>query len=214
MRIYAIASIFLLLMVICNTGYGQKRVGFGLTSGFTSSSFYSPSSRDISINNRWSMPIGGFIDLKLAEVINVQTAINYSQRGASVIITQGEDEDLFPSDVSPKVKWRTSYFEVPLLFRITFPYKTPVVPHLIFGPSFNFLGHMDVSNTQIITDNTRTIKEFDLATVFGAGTSFQWNYPGEFFVDVRYMLGTTDVHQFFDVDLRNESISLNLGYQF
>lgn len=203
----------LFLFIVANSAFAEKTIRVGLKSGISTSSFYTSSDNHIEFDGRLGMSIGGFLDFKLLEVINFQTELNYSQRGSSITLYPNIEENPL-SNVLNQAKWKTSYVEVPLLFRVKFPYKVKFVPHMLFGPSLNFLSSTKVTNSHNIVDNASTIEKFDLATVFGVGTSFKWTYPGEIFFDVRYILGTTNVHEFFGVVLKNEILSLNLGYRF
>lgn len=213
MRVSAAVYFTIVLIMMCTPAYAQKTVHFGLNYGFSSSNFYTSSDRNVDFDNRWGLSIGGFLDFRLAEVINFQPEIHYTQRGSSVTITPENKAGY--SEAAIRAIWETSYLEIPLLIRVTFPYEVRFKPHILFGPSLNFLSKSDVSNSDIIlAENMRTLHNFDLATVFGAGTSYTWSYPGELFFDIRYMLGTTIIHEFFDVVLKNEGLSLNLGYRF
>ncbi|MEX1135937.1 MAG: porin family protein [Balneolales bacterium] len=203
------------ILIVAKSTYAQDTFSFGLKSGISSSSFYTSSDRTIEFNNRWGLSVGGFLDLQLAKVINLQPEINYTQRGSSVSFPLNADEEPnFLSIGQAQAQWKTSYIEIPLLLRVIFPYDVKFAPHMIFGPSLNFLRSTNISNSQNIVSRADIIHKFDLATTFGVGTSFKWFYPGEIFFDIRYMLGTTDIHGFYDVEFKNEGLSLNLGYRF
>ncbi|MEX0927754.1 MAG: porin family protein [Balneolales bacterium] len=205
--------ILLFMLVISSFTYADDPVGFGLKYGFSSSTFYTSSDNVTNISARNGLFLGGFLNFPIAEVIDIQPEFHYTRKGATVTVSHQASEEAAPQSV--QAEWRSSYIDIPLLFNVTFPFGKAIKPHMVFGPSLNFITSWEVLPVDpYIAGNATTIQNFDLATIFGFGASYDWVHPGQIFCDVRYMLGTTNIHEFFGVALKNATLSLNVGYRF
>lgn len=115
------------------------------------------------------------------------------------------------------------YLTVPLLAKFTIPTGTIMTPCLYAGPALNFqIGSATVqTNSPSLEDRASYLeshlKTFVLGLAAGAGVDVAIG-DGIASADLRYSLGLTSVASAYDnssnIDLKNVSISLCLGYAF
>lgn len=154
----------------------------------------------------------------------VQTEINYAERGFKA----GKDfnVDLFeiPIPLGATIESRFHYLDIPVLFDYIFG-NEKVQGFVGVGPYFSYAldGKLSTQLQLIVDINVNTTKLnldqqiFD-RTEFGAvahtGIRIPVSERGKFVGDLRYNHAFTKIADdgFFDIRLRNKGISLGLGY--
>ena len=222
-------KIFTFLIVICFALPVFPRngcVSIGLKGGIGLSSFWGKDAADsagMTTTMRSGISAGAMLALNINEFIAGQLEFLYSMKGKSAI---GDY-----ASYSKGITIKTDYFEMPLLFRFSYPVGEISRLLLCAGPTFSFLISSKEDSTVMrqpsqimLIDTTADMKSrtkpYDIGVTVGGGMAVKGG-PGEVLFEVRYTLGMltkyklseneklTNVRQ---PDIKNSYISFLLGY--
>jgi hypothetical protein len=136
-----------------------------------------------------------------------QPSVEYTQKGASAKSTD--------NGTTVGVEARISYFEVPLLLRVTADKMQGTTPYFVFGPSFAFKSDCTVDLTsgtvklsQSCSALSGKVNSFDYGAMAGVGADFKigsmtWTLAA------RYTLGLADLGP--DTDAKNRVFNFLAG---
>ncbi len=162
---------------------------------------------------------GAAAEISVNEMISVQPELLYFQKGAKA---EGSEE-IYGTTIEYTSTQMLNYFEIPLLLKLKFGAEDGPRFFATVGPSFGFgLGGKWETETTVNGETEKDdgdidfeddkIKKLDLGASIGAGAEFAAG-PGNFFVDVRYLLGlTTTDDSDFDQDVKHRGIGISVGY--
>lgn len=208
MRIPRIGLIAAMLGLSASTVPAQMHTTFGLQGGVTLAKFGGADAAAFEFTkNRVGFAAGGFVALGISPYFTIQPEAMYVVKG-------GKAEQ---NGSSAKVK--LSYFEVPVLAKLTVPTKggSRVSPHFYAGPAIAFKVGCTISGSDGSTtisgncdDNDAQAKSTDLSMVFGGGLTIR-----NAIIDVRYDLGLTKVDDSGNgQDVKNRTLYFLVGWQF
>ncbi len=184
----------IVLFVLVTLLPGGEFSSTGLRIGINSSQF-----RGADIPGRGQEPqtglsIGGFFNYKLNGRYSIQQELYIISKGAR-INTIG---DVYQTNL-------LFYLECPVLVKKTFTSDSAIKPFVLIGPAAA-RKWFAMNNTGLIPK----IRDFDLGLVFGYGFEFR-----RLDFDLRYNHGLLGFDQSDeDIDLRNSSWTVMLGYHF
>lgn len=161
---------------------------------------------------------GSSLALNFSEYAAFQLELLYSMKGKSAI---GDY-----ATYSKGITIRTDYFEIPLLFRFSYPTGEISRLFLSAGPTFSFLVLSKKDSTVqaqpsqgTITDMTVDMKSqttpYDIGATISGGMAVKGG-PGDVIFEVRYTMGFVDkikkVGTSPQTDIKNSYISFLVGY--
>lgn len=173
---------------------------FGLKGGLNVASF----SGDDAVGSEARLGgVGGVTaSFPLGQALDVQVEALYSQKGEEYFNTEGFSETT-----------RLEYVEVPALLRFRLPASRTLDVGLSAG------GYVGVPISGEVEVDGVFANELDLNTDYGALVGVDVG-SGPFYVDARYSFGLTDAIEYdpgidaFDLEKRNQVVSLTFGYRF
>ncbi len=134
---------------------------------------------------------GAYFNIFFGEVVGIQPEVLFSQKGAKL-----EDVDLVNN---------LTYVDVPILVRVRFLKVLDV--HL--GPQFGILANATQDGTNSDDDLKEKFKNSEVSLAMGAGV----NLPLNLNVTARYVLGLTDVSDVQNIEIKNNTFQLTLGFR-
>lgn len=169
-------------------------VTFGVLGGATFSKISTDD--DVDLKNVWGAQAGVFADKGFTPSLGGRIEVLVSQRGAKNSITDNT--------------MRLAYLDVPVLVRFGNTSANSMHFHAFTGLTPSFLLKTDTTTGGPLSgDIGMDVKSFDLGWVFGAGVEQNaWTF------DARYTFGLMDVNNLPTAELKNRSLSLNIGYRF
>jgi hypothetical protein len=150
--------------------------------------------------------VGGvFMCYDITEIFALQPELLFTMKGAKY------DEG------DTTMSWKTSYIEIPVLFRVNLPTEGKIKPMLYAGPALGIL----MSAKDEDEDVKDYLKTMDIGVVAGAGVAYQLE-KGAISFEARYEIGMSTVYDLTDEelegreqpDLKNSVISFMVGYGF
>ena len=141
--------------------------------------------------------------------LGFQPSVEYTQKGVSFSATTS------PNGQAVTAEGRISYFEVPLLLRLTADRMQGTTPYFLFGPSFAFKSECTISGTSGGTTISQScaalsakVDSFDYGLMAGAGADFKiggltWTLAA------RYTLGMQNLGP--DSDAKNRVFNFLAG---
>lgn len=183
--ILILAFVFLLM----NVGYSQINVGIIGGINLSTLSGEDETGESIDFKSRTGFGIGGILDLTLGQSVSLVFQPMYLQKGADF---SEEGDDIFDE---VKLIFKTTYLEVPALFRITLGSGTTKV-YFLGGPSvgINLSSDLEVTafGLSVEADIGELTESIDLGLQFGGGLSLPLG-NNTLFVEAKYALGITDI---------------------
>ena len=152
----------------------------------------------------WNAIPGLFLNYAVNEIFSVQPELLFVMKG-----TKHEQLE--------NTAYHLTYFEVPLLVKLSLPTDAAFVPHAFVGPSFNFL--MDATEEYINFEND--VKDYfnslDYGMVVGTGIDYMIG-KGRLLLDFRYTFSLTNIleeeENEDDDELKNSGIVFMAGYGY
>ena len=160
--------------------------GFGLVGGLVSSnvSFSTTLASGVTKSSRTGGAVGIFISQRLADKFTIAPEALYIMKGYKTSISGLGDGTV-----------KSSYIEVPVLFRYTLAGSGDTHFFVTAGPEVSFkltcknqFGGLPSSDCNLANDPTSGIKSTDFGVMFGAGVSYS-----RFSGSVRYDAGLTNI---------------------
>lgn len=153
---------------------------------------------------------GGFITYSINEMFAIQPELLYTMKGSKC-------EDELPALGNVEMTFSLNYLEIPVLAKLTIPTQGSVKPNLFVGPALgiNLSAKLKVEAFgESEEEDIEDVKSTDFGVVFGGGVDFGLG-QGKITFDARYTLGltTTDESEE-EADMKNNVISLMVGYSF
>jgi opacity protein-like surface antigen len=191
----------MILFTLAGQVYGQHTVGF--IGGLSSNNFKYV---DYKGNKALTSPILGFstgamIDLEMGSLFHLYTGILYTKKGG---IKKADR-------TNPDIRIDMTYLEVPLLFKLQF--GKSVQPYVMAGPSLSFLldskaeartGTSEPGGLNHYQANLSKLHSaIDIGITGGAGVSVPVK-KAKVFIEARYTLGLSDVHQGGEITWKTE----------
>lgn len=134
---------------------------------------------------------GAYFNVFFGEVLGIQPEVLFSQKGAKI-----EDIDLVNN---------LTYVDIPILLKIHFLKVLDV--HV--GPQFGILASASQDGTNSDEDLKDKLKNSEVSLAMGAGV----NLPLNLNVTARYVLGLTDVSDVQNIEIKNNTFQLTLGFR-
>lgn len=186
-----IAIIFFLVTSAVNAGEFSS---IGIKLGYNSSIFVGNDIPGKGVSSQAGGAIGGFVCYKFNQRFSLQQEVLLTSKG-SKIYTIG---DIYLSNYF-------FYFEMPLLFKVSFLSENTLRPNIFLGPSLGIL--FTAFNDRALLDDIRST---DAGVVLGAGIEI-WKTS----MDIRINEGFLNFDQSAnDIDLRNRTISFMVSFKF
>jgi len=216
--IVRIALVFILMLAlsqpVCAQGLMMKGVKFGANfSNFHGDAVNPPDDTDgdFGWNNRIGFCAGGFLTLKVGEILAFQPEIFITTKGAQ------DEEEFQGQKFSAKIT--LTYLEIPLLAKIIVPAQGNVKPNLFVGPALALkLNGKSKFTTPTISreEDIEELKGSEFSLVAGAGLDFVLPGGGATLMfEGRYVLGLTSIDDSTDkADIKNKTFSFLLGVGF
>lgn len=168
--------------------------GWGLKLGYNSSIFTGSDIPGKGVSSQPGIAMGSFICYKFNEMFSLQQEVLFTTKG-SKINTIG---DVILSNFFV-------YLELPLLAKASFLSEYWLKPNIYMGPAFG-LKLAAFNNAGFLED----IRGFDLGVVIG-GSIEVWKIS----LDVRFNKGLLNFDESADdIDLKNQTFSILVGYAF
>lgn len=152
-------------------------------------------------DNRTSVLFGGVMELGLGDNFAIQPEASYIQRGFD-----GGDDGLL--DLAPTLT--LNYLDIGGLIKLKTGSSEQLSAYLGAGPSYSYLLSGEIGGLEIDFDEDETFNRGDWTANFAAGVQLPLG-KSYLFVDVRYLLGLTDVNENEDVEVRNRSYAISAG---
>lgn len=218
-----IALICVPLVVLLLGNASAQDIRLGLKTGANFSTFRGDTdaiTQNVSfprLSRRLSVQLGGFALVEFNEWLLFQSELLYTQKGAVL-----EGSSVGVSEVTGT--YRFAYLQIPLLLKIRIPTRAPVAPVFFVGPSgaLNTASGLEVEfrNTSQNASETRTVSYGDVTTTFslggviGGGLHYRISESRTVMLTLLYNPGLSDIASERAVELRNDTITLSLGYAF
>ena len=186
-----IAIIFFLVTSAVNAGEFSS---IGIKLGYNSSIFVGNDIPGKGVSSQAGGAIGGFVCYKFNQRFSLQQEVLLTSKG-SKIYTIG---DIYLSNYF-------FYFEMPLLFKVSFLSDNALRPNVFLGPSLGIL--FTAFNDRAFLDDIRST---DAGVVLGVGIEI-WKTS----MDIRINEGFLNFDQSADnINLKNRTISFMVGFAF
>jgi len=163
--------------------------------------------------SRVGLIAGGFFGYRFTDYFTIQHEILFSMKGS-----EGSHMNFFGGDRNVMI--RLAYLEVPVLARFTVPLAGRWKPGIFAGPAFSLLvydnAEYEMYGKTVDMDIDEYIKSADIGFVFGMCLECDQG-RGRTLVDIRYELGMINVPddtEYMDLELKNSTLSIMIGYAF
>jgi hypothetical protein len=160
------------------------------------------------------MAAGVGVGLNFSDYFAIMPGVRFSMKGMKYEIV---DEDITETSIE-----KYNYLEIPILFKIAIPTKSPLIPNFYIGPvlSFNLSArYIEKENGESYEEKTKKYTErFDFGLDMGGGTDIKAG-PGRIIINIRYTLGFLTIVKkpYFegeDAKKSNNVFSILAGYGF
>jgi len=154
--------------------------------------------------------VGAFGKFQMGDYFAIQPELLYSNKGT------------IAEYLGNKYTAKIDYFELPILFKLTIPTKSPVIPNFFVGPTGNLKlsAKYEYENSGITTDgDIEKVCDYDAGVTFGGGAEVDLKSSGSIIFDVRYYHGLIKLYDYDgpykdNPDIYSNTLSINLGYLF
>jgi Outer membrane protein beta-barrel domain len=192
----------IVLLSLSTFTFAQK---FGIKIGANSASqTASGGGLTISTDSKIGLQIGLLVDFGISSNLVLQSGLLYSGKGGTLNIS------------SVTNKTNLNYLEIPLNFQYQFPLGTDgntfflnAGPNLAYATSGSEESNGKSTDYKFGSATTDDSKAFDLGLNLGAGVNL-----GKVMIQLNYGLGLSDLSNTSGVSLKNNNLSLGLGYFF
>lgn len=218
-------KVFLAAIAIGTFGIANAQsVKFGVKAGVNIATLTGDAVAD-DVSMKVGFNAGGLAEIKFTDMIALQPEVLFSMQGARTV---DRTNDIVGNRFEQESSVNLGYINVPVMLKI-YPTKSffleggPQVGFLISAKSKNEDTSNFVDGTSIVESETVDIKDnlktLDVAFNLGLGYDFTENL----FINARYSLGLTNVYDTPDflgglsvteLDAKNGTISVNVGYKF
>jgi hypothetical protein len=182
---------FVLLLFLGASAAAHAGIGLGLKAGanFATQNASGVSAPDFKTKTGF---LGGvYANVFFGKTIGIQPEVLFSQKGAKI------------SDID--ITNNITYIDIPILLRIRF--LKILDAHV--GPQFGILASATQEGMLGDEDFEDMLKNSEVSMVFGAGV----NLPLRLNVTARYILGLTDITDVEDIEIKNNTFQLTLGFR-
>jgi hypothetical protein len=218
-----ISAITLLVPVVLSLSVSRPATaqGLGLSGGMNLSKFVGGSAED---ESRTKLRMGLSMSLINVGPVSVGPELYYAQRGGRQTAPASE-----PNPLVQAYDFRMNYLEVPLIGKVSLFRVGPMRPYIAGGPVYAWQLKCDVSLITVANaaggeeqdcqddtfKNARTAyKNADKGIMFGGGVDLTVGGLGAISLDARILRGLDRLTEdSVDGDVKNQSISLMLGYR-
>ncbi len=156
------------------------------------------------LESKTGFALGGFIVLGITDNLGIRPEVLYSMKGYK--------SELDFLETTVKSKFNLSYLEIPVLLQYTLPMEGSFKPNVFIGPALGIkLSAKDKVEEGPVGEEERDIENIrstDFGLVLGAGAVLN----DKITFDVRYNLGLTSIFDIPDFDVKNQLISIMLGF--
>ena len=218
-------KVFLSAIAVCAFGLANAQsVKFGVKAGENIATLTGDAVAD-DVSMKVGFNAGGLAEIKFTDMIALQPEVLFSMQGARTV---DRSNDIVGNRFEDESSVNLGYINVPVMLKI-YPTKSffleggPQVGFLISAKSKNDYTSNYVDGTTTVESETVDIKDnlktLDVAFNLGLGYDFTENL----FINARYSLGLTNVYDTPDflgglgiteLDAKNGTISVNVGYKF
>ena len=218
-------KVFLAAIAISTFGIANAQsVKFGIKAGANIATLTGDAVAD-DVSMKVGFNAGGLAEIKFTDMIALQPEVLFSMQGARTV---DRTNDIAGNRFEDERTVNLGYINVPVMLKI-YPTKSffleggPQVGFLISAKSKNEETSNFVDGTTTVESQTVDIKDnlktLDVAFNIGLGYDFTENL----FINARYSLGLTNIYDTPDLlgalsvtelDAKNGTISVNVGYKF
>ena len=132
-------------------------------------------------------------------------AMDLSLRTGLYLTTKGYRTELIGGST---YKFDSSYLEMPLLIKTSFPSNSDTTPYFLFGPSIGFIVGAEEKVENGTNDKYEDMNTFAYGLVMGMGVMMEQKAS----VEIRFDRGLTEAEK--NADWKNRSLSLVTSYYF
>jgi hypothetical protein len=195
----------LLVVMIVLACFSGSALAEGMTYGIKAGVNLADFSGDIEHNERKLGFSGGlFLNYAFTEIFSVQPELLFMMRG-----TKHEQLE--------NTAYHLTYFEVPVLVKLSLPTGAAFLPHAFVGPSFGFLIDATEEYANIENDIKDYINSVDYGMVIGTGFDYMIG-AGRLLFDARYSFSLANIleeeENEDDDELKNSGITIMVGYGY
>lgn len=204
-----------LVLVLCaNVSTAQVSIDKGFLGGLNFATIGGKDATNPTPENKTGLALGGFISLKLADLLAFEPQLFYMQKGATAKVASG--------NTTVNLTASYSYLELPVLAKLNIPLAGNIAfkPNIYAGPALAFkLGTPRVkaeAGTQSAEEDIENVTSTDFGLVFGAGANIPIpGFGGSVLLDLRYALGLSSIDDSAEsLDLKHRVFSLLIGFSF
>ena len=191
-----ITTTIALLLGLIGAAQAQSGVSLGLKGGVSYTSLEGDDAQEEEY--RWGFHAGGFVTIRVNDLLSFQPEILYSQKGATTPLR-------VVSGVIGERELRLQYIDVPLPLRVN-------AGGLFFeaGPQVGLLVAAQSKSLGVAIDVKDTSSDIDLGYLVGLGYQLE-SGPG---IGLRYNSGVSSVYKYLDLKARHSAFQLYLLYSF
>jgi hypothetical protein len=188
-----ILIIFFIMLIAAIRGEALD-LSYGVKAGSGLATF-SGESVPSSFDRKFSLSVGGFMELKLMDMIRVQPEVLLFYKGSKY------------DDLGVTGSFHIYYIDIPVLFKFYSMFPLPVGLHTFLGPyaGFNLASKAKVGG---VTSTNLEIKTTDFGFQFGLGVDV-WKFT----IDARTSFSLASISSISTEDTRNSVLSLMVGYR-
>ncbi len=179
-------AVLIIIAAVCLAGTTDAQIRFGIKGGVNFNDF-NYTMQDLTLDNSTGWQAGVLLQFKIPVIgLGVQPELLYSVKKAEV---DGESNSI-------------KYLEIPL--NIRWQFKLPVIhPYILVGPYFSYA-------TDFSGDAFKNgLDRFDWGIGLGGGVEI-WRFQ----LGLRYSWGLQNISNVDDFKLKNNTLSLSLGFLF
>lgn len=199
-----IKGMFCTLALIGLAGTLTAQASFGIRAGaHIGKQTYDSDFADISLDSKVGLDLAILVELGISEIFAVQPELHYIQKGTKT--------DVFGTEVSTVL----NYIDVPILGKLNFGENVKFIVEV--GPSFGYA----ISGKNKAGDDSEDIdfdeegyERFEVSGVIGAGVSLPVMNESALFIDIRYILGITNIAEDEDFSAKNTGFNIGVGIIF
>ncbi len=223
MKITKLLSLLAALMIFASAN-AQISIGVRVGANFANQNF-DADGLSISPDGLTGLAFGIPIEIGITESFAVQPELNFIQKGSSIEFS----DEIFGETFESKTDTRINYIEIPILAKVKFGTET-IDAYLAAGPTIGFgmSGKVETEVTAAgVTESAEEdidfdedgIKRSDIGLSIGAGAGIAAG-PGSLFLDLRYVLGLSNISDNDgvpddeQVDVTNRGFQVSIGYLF
>lgn len=171
---------FLWALIAWAPSYAQWNIG-GLLNIGNSTVSVDPNPGSEEYSGRFGFGIGAVLDRPLSGQLELHAEPMFLQKGSTI------------DDRGEKVTFKSSYFELPVMFRYNFQSSGTAMPYAMAGPSLGYLTGAKFEAGGSEFEAKDQFKSFDFGFGFGGGAKIPKDNL-EFFAEARYVLGLANVN--------------------